>query len=183
MRALRIISVAIITAVVGGALGIFCGDYTTRMLRVSDMEGGRGMLVVFVIGPLAFIFGGIVGLIVGVVSKRPGFLGFMRAQVLSLLIVGGIAGFFTGILYLGSDKPPKIDGKNLTLDFELRIPSSIKIPEQPDGYAIRVSLYESNRENHYGFIDWNSIVRGNEQTIIAGHADLMTHSSNRSLLA
>jgi MFS family permease len=183
MRALRIISIAFITAVAGLFLGAIAGDYITRMLHVSEMEGGRGMMVVFVCAPLGAMVGGIVGLIVAILMKRPGWGGFLSALGLAVLIVGAIAGFLCGILYLGSDKPPKIDGRNLTLDFELRIPASVKIPEQPDGYFIRVSLYESNRQNRYGFIDWNSIVRGPDQTTISGTADLLTHSSNRSLLA
>ena len=48
---------------------------------------------------------------------------------------------------------------------------------------MRVSLYENDRQNRYGFVDWDSIVRGQDQITIAGHVDLMTHSSSRSLLA
>jgi hypothetical protein len=55
--------------------------------------------------------------------------------------------------YLLSDKPPKIDGKRLELQFELRVPATLKIPEQPDGYSIRVSLYTENRESGFAFID------------------------------
>ena len=58
---------------------------------------------------------------------------------------GAIAGIFTGIIYLGIDKPPKIDGKQLTLDFELRVPASVKIPDEPNGYALRASLYANNQ--------------------------------------
>jgi hypothetical protein len=55
--------------------------------------------------------------------------------------------------YLLSDKPTKIDGKRLELQFELRTPATLKIPEQPDGYSIRVSLYTENRESGFAFID------------------------------
>ena len=183
MRVLRIVLVAFLTAVVGCALALFAGDYITRLLHVSDFEGGRGYMLVFICGPLGIIAGLVVGVIVGICTKRAGFAGFLTAQGLSILIVGAIAGFLTGIIYLGSDKPPKIDGKRLTLDFELRVPASVKIPEQPDGFAIRVSLYANNRDNRFAFIDWNSIVRQPDQITIPGHADLMTHSANRSLMA
>ena len=183
MRALRIIAVVVITAIVGGVLGIVCGDPITRWFHVSEMEGGRGMMVIFFCAPLGAILASIIGLIVGIVIKRPGWPGYFRAQGLSILIVAAIAGIFTGIIYLGIDKPPKIDGKLLTLDFELRVPASVKIPDEPNGYAVRVSLYENNRQNRYGFIDWNSIVRGPDQTTIPGHAEVMTHSASRSLLA
>ena len=94
----------------------------------------------------------------------------MRSQVLA------------GIFYLGSDKPPKINGKPLTLDFEPRVPASGKIPQQPDGSTIRASLYETRRENNYGFINWQAIVRQSGQITIPGHAEIVTHSADRSLL-
>ena len=183
MRVLRIVLVAFLTAVVGCVLALVAGDYITRMLHVSDFEGGRGYMVVFVCAPLGILTGIVVGLVVAICTKRPGFAGFLIAQGLSILIVGAVAGILTGVIYLGSDKPPKIDGKPLTLDFELRVPASVKIPEQPDGYAIRVSLDESDRQNRYAFIDWKSIVRGPDQIIISGNVEMMTHSSSRSLLA
>jgi hypothetical protein len=183
MRVLRIVLVAFVTAVVGCVLALVAGDYITRMLHVSDFEGGRGYMVVFVCAPLGILTGIVVGLVVAICTKRPGFAGFLTAQGLSILIVGAIAGIFAGIIYLGSDKPPKIDGKPLTLDFELRVPASVRVPEQPDGYAIRASLYANDRDNRYAFIDWSSIVRQSDQITIPGHVDLMTHSARRSLLA
>jgi hypothetical protein len=182
MRALRIIAIICITAVAGCVLGILVGDYITTALHVSNMEGGRGMMVIFFCGPLGAISAGIVGLIVSLLIRQPGAIGFFKAQGMSLLVAGAIAGFLAGIFYLGSDKPPKINGKALTLDFELRVPASVKIPEQPDGMTIRASLYETRRENGYGFIDWQAIVRQPDQITIPGHADLMTHSADRSLL-
>lgn len=182
MRALRIITIVCITALAGCFLGIVVGDYMTRALHVSDMEGGRAMMVIFLCGPLGAISGGIVGLIASLLMKQPGAVGFLKAQGISLLVAGVIAGFIAGIFYLGMDRPPLIDGKHLTLDFELRLPGSVKIPEQPDGSAIRVSLYETRNENGYGFIDWNSIVKQPDQITISGHSNLMAHSADRSLL-
>jgi MFS family permease len=183
MRIWRIVIVAFITAVVGCFLGVVAGDYITRMLHVSEMEGGRGMMVFFFCAPLGGIAGCVIGLIVAIATKRPGWSGFLFAQGIAIFIAGAIAGIFAGIIYLGSDKPPKIDGKFLTLDFELRVPASVKIPAEPDGYSIRVSLYANNRDNRYAFIDWSSIVRAPDHITIPGHADLISHSANRSLMA
>lgn len=177
------ILIVCITAVAGFFLGVFVGDYITTALHVSNMEGGRAMMVIFICGPLGAISGGIIGLIVSLLIKQPGAVGFFKAQGISLLFAGVIAGFLWGIFYMGMDKPPLIEGKHLTLDFELRIPASVKIPEQPDGSAIRVSLYETRNENSYGFIDWDSIVRQPDQITISGHSDLRSHSAKRSLLA
>jgi hypothetical protein len=183
MRALRIASVALITAIVGCVLGLVAGDYITELLHVSNFEGGRGYMVVFVCAPLGIITGFIIGLIVAIATKRPGFVGFLSAQGLALLIGCACAGILTGIIYLGVDKPPKIDGKSLTIDFELRVPPATKIPQEPDGYSVRASLYESNRQNRYGFIEWSRIMKSPDQITIPGTVEIMTHNPNRSLLA
>jgi hypothetical protein len=183
MRVLRIVLITFLTAVVGCVLALVAGDYITRLLHVSDFEGGRGYMVVFVCAPLGILTGIVVGLVVGICTKRPGFAGFLIAQGLSILIVGAVAGILTGVIYVGSDKPPKIDGKRLTLDFELRVPPSTKIPDQPDGYSIRACLYANNRANQYAFIDWSSIQKSADQITIPGNVELMTHNENRSLLA
>jgi hypothetical protein len=69
------------------------------------------------------------------------------------------------------------------LEFELRAPATFKIPDRPDGYSIRASLYTDNRQNQYAFIDWQAIQKDAEHTIIPGHVPLSTHSKARSLLA
>jgi hypothetical protein len=117
------------------------------------------------------------------VSFRPSWCGgkdwldFFAAQGRSLLIVCGLAGLLAGVPYLLSDKPPRIDGKRLDLQFELRAPATFKIPDHPDGYGVRVSLYADNRQNEYAFIDWNTITKDAE------HVPLLTHRKTRSLLA
>jgi hypothetical protein len=88
-----------------------------------------------------------------------------------------------GVPYLLSDKPPTVDGKRLELQFELRAPATFKIPDQADGYSIRVSLYADNRQDQYAFIDWNGIIKDPEHATIPGHVPLLTHSKTRSLLA
>jgi hypothetical protein len=101
----------------------------------------------------------------------------------SLLSVCGIAGLLGGVPYLLSDKPPKIDGKRLELQFELRVPTTLKIPDQADGYSVRVSLYTDNRQSGFAFIDWNGINKDVEHVTIPGNIALLTHSKSRSLLA
>jgi len=99
------------------------------------------------------------------------------------LVLCGVAGLVGGVPYLLSDKPPKLDGKRLNLEFELRAPATFKIPEQPDGYSIRVSIYTNNRQSRFAFIDWNSITKDPDHIIIPGKVPLLTHSKTRSLLA
>jgi len=150
---------------------------------MSNMEGGRGMFVVFVCAPLGILVGLVIGIVSSILVRRQGPAGFVVAQGWSLLIVCGLAGVLAGVPYLLSDKPPTMDGKPLELQFELRAPARFKIPDQPDGYSIRVSLYTNNRQTEYGFIDWNEITKDAEHATVPGHVPLSTHSKTRSLLA
>ena len=150
---------------------------------MPEMEGQRGMTVVFLCAPLGILVGLVIGIISAILVRRQGLAGFLIAQGWSLLIVCGVAGLLIGVPYLLSDKPPRIDGKRLELQFELRAPATFKIPDQPDGYGIRVSLYTDNRQSRFAFIDWNSITKNAEHVTIPGNVPLLTHSKSRSLLA
>src|SRR5215469_8224084 len=183
MRILRGLLIALGTALAGGILAVFVGDYLTKLAHVPEMEGQRGMTVFFLSVPLGIIAGLVIGLAASVLVRRQGPAGFLIAQGWALLILCGIAGLLGGVPYLLSDKPPKLDGKRLDLEFEVRVPATFKIPEQPDGYSIRVSLYTDNRQSRFAFIDWTSITKDPEHVSIPGKVPLLTHSNTRSLLA
>jgi hypothetical protein len=183
MRVLRALSIALLTAFVGCLLAFFVGDYLTRLAHMSNMEGGRGMFIVFLCAPLGILVGLVIGIISSILVRREGLAGFLVAQSWSVLIVCGVAGVLAGVPYLLSDKPPRIDGKRLELRFELRAPATFKIPDQPDGYDIRVALYTDNRQSQYAFIDWNGITKDAEHATVPGNVPLLTHSKTRSLLA
>src|SRR5438477_12348468 len=84
---------------------------------------------------------------------------------------------------MGADHPPKIDGKNLTLDFELKIPATISLPAELNDYNVRASLYANNRDNRYAKIDIPSIVKSDGFIVVPGSAELMSTTATRSLLA
>lgn len=183
MRVLRVLLIALLTAFIGCVLAFFVGDYLTRLAHVPEMEGQRGMTVFFVCLPLGILAGLVIGIISSVAVRREGAAGFFIAQGWSLLIVCGLAGLLAGVPYLLSDKPPTIAGKRLEVQFELRAPASFKIPDQPDGSSIRVSLYTDNQQTQYAFIDWSGIKRDVQHATVPGRVALLTHSKNRSLLA
>src|SRR5262245_30902140 len=183
MRVLRALLVALLTAFAGCILAFFVGDYLTKLAHVPEMEGQRGMTVFFLCVPLGIIAGLVVGIISSVAVQRQGPAGFLVAQGWSLLVLCGVAGLVGGVPYLLSDKPPKLDGKRLDLEFELRAPATFEIPKQPDGYSIRVSLYTNNRQSRFAFIDWSGITKDTNHITIPGKVPLLTHSKSRSLLA
>ena len=183
MRFLRAFFVALLTAIVGCVLAFFVGDYLTTLAHVPEMEGQRGMTVVFLCVPLGVLAGLVIGIVSSILVRRRGVAGFLVSEGWSLLIVCGVAGLLAGVPYLLSDKPPRIDGKRLELQFELRAPATFHIPDQPDGYSIQVSLYTDNQQTRFAFIDWNGITKDAEHIIIPGTVPLLTHSKTRSLLA
>lgn len=183
MRLLRAFFVAFLTAILGCVLAFFVGDYLTTLGHMSNMEGGRGMFVVFVCAPLGIFVGFAIGIVSSLLVRRQSAAGFFIAQGWSLLIVCALAGLLVGVPYLLSDKPPRIGGKELLLEFEVRVPSQFTIPDTPSGDAIRVSLYSGNREATYAFIDWSSIKRAPAGATIPGHVQLLTHNPSRSLFA
>jgi hypothetical protein len=183
MRFLRAFLVALLTAIVGCVLAFFVGDYLTRLGHMSNMEGGRGMFVVFVCAPLGILVGFVIGIVSSLLIPRQGAVGFFIAQGWSLLIVCALAGLLVGVPYLLSDKPPRIGGKELSLEFELRVPQAFSIPDTPSGDSVRVNLYSGNRETTYAFINWASIKRAPEGAIIPGRVDLLDRNPARSLFA
>jgi|SRR4051794_7665881 hypothetical protein len=183
MRIVRTLLIALLTAFAGSILAFFVGDYLTKLAHVPEMEGQRAMTVFFLCVPLGILAGLIVGTAASIMIRRRGPAGFFTAQAWSLLIMCGTAGFLGGVPCLVSDKPPKIDDKHVELQFELRAPARFKIPEQPDGYSIRVSLYTDNQQSRFAFIDWSGITEDAEHVMIPGRVPLLTHSKNRSLLA
>ena len=183
MRFLRAFFVALLTAIVGCVLAFFVGDYLTKLGHMSNMEGGRGMFVVIACAPLGILVGFVIGIVSSLLVRRQGAAGFFIAQGWSLLIVCALAGLLVGVPYLLSDKPPRIGGKGLSLEFELRVPQQFSIPDTPSGDSVRVSLYTGNRETTYAFIDWASIKRAPEGAIIPGRVQLLDHNPARSLFA
>jgi hypothetical protein len=126
MRFLRVSFVGLFTAAVGCFLGFFVGDYLTRLAHVPEMEGQRGMTIVFLCAPLGILAGLVIGIVSGLLVRRQGLAGFLIAQGWSLLIVCGVAGLLVSVPYLLSDKPPRIERKRLELQFELRAPATFK---------------------------------------------------------
>jgi len=128
MRFLRAFAIAFITAVVGMFLAVFASDYLTKLYHVPDMEGQRGMTIIFLFAPLGIMVGFVVGIVVALCARWPGFIGFVKTQGLSILFTSLVAGLLIGAPYLVSDKPPRIDGEPLRLYFELRVPR-LNIPD------------------------------------------------------
>src|SRR5438034_11355308 len=182
MRALRVISIAFLTAIAGAVLSVMASLYLTELYHVSDFEGGRGMLIFLALAPLGLIVGFIIGLIVALRSRGTGFGGFAKAQGIALGIAVGLAAIVSGILYLAADHPPTLDGKSLSLEFELKIPQTLKLPAQPSVQGLHASLYANDRDNRYALLDYDKMATRDGYVFVPGKASLLSQTFNRDLL-
>jgi hypothetical protein len=181
MRFLRAFFIALFTAVVGCVLAFFVGDYLTRLAHVSEMEGQRGMAVFFLCVPLGILAGLVIGIVSSILAGRQGLAGFVVAQGWSLLIICGVAGLLVGVSYALSDKPPRIDHKFLTLDFEVRVPSSIQLPAEMHDYTVSVSLYTDGTQTRVAQIDPRSIKKESTGATFSGTVPILSHAASRQL--
>jgi MFS family permease len=182
VKALRAIAIALLTAIAGTVLSIVASLYLTELYHVSDFEGGRGMLIFFALAPLGFIVGLIIGLIAAVLNRGTGFGGFAKAQGMALGITISLAAIVSGILYLAADHPPTLDGKSLALEFELKIPPTLKLPAQPSVQTLHASLYANDRDNRYALLDYNKIATRGGFVFVPGKTSLLSQTLNRDLL-
>ena len=179
---MRVIVIAGLTAIAGTVLSVAASLYLTELYHVSDFEGGRGMLIFFALAPLGLIVGFFIGLVVALLSRGMGFRAFARAQGIALGITIGLTAVVSGILYLAADHPPKLDGKLLALEFEVKIPPTLKLPAQPSVQTMHASLYANNRDNRYALLDYDRIATRDGYVFIPGKASLLSQTSNRDLL-
>lgn len=180
---MRTFLIALLTALVTGFAGAFGGDLATKALRVSNMEGGRGMLIAFVILPAAAIGGMIVGILVARRFPDPGFAGFLKAQGIALGVAVGLVALVTGISVATAPRVPTIEGKTLALEFELRFPDGRVLPDSAarDGFSILMTGPGDDRSRHLAELRWE------EARTAAGHIELpatayLRTSSRRSLV-
>ncbi|PYV93857.1 MAG: hypothetical protein DMG90_01490, partial [Acidobacteria bacterium] len=98
MKALRVVAIALLTAIAGAVLSIGASLYLTELYHVSNFEGGRGMLIFFALAPLGFIVGLIIGLIVALLSRGTGISGFAKGQGIALALTISLAAIVSGAL-------------------------------------------------------------------------------------
>src|SRR5207249_11010382 len=182
MRALRVIVISLLTAIAGAVLSAVASLYLTELYYVSDFEGERGMLIFFALAPLGLIVGCVIGLAVALRSRGTGFGGFAKAQGIALGIAIGFAAVVSGILYLAADHPPKLNGKPLALEFELKIPPTLKLAAQPSEQTLHASLYANGRDNRYALLDYDKIASRDSYVFVPGKALLLSQTFNSDLL-
>ncbi|MEY2491789.1 MAG: hypothetical protein QOH24_740 [Verrucomicrobiota bacterium] len=180
MKALRNFAVALLTGVAGATISLPVADWLSNIYRISNFEGQRGYMVIFLFVPLGIVVGLICGFIAATRIKHPDWRGFAQALGTGLAMLLIVAAT-TSVLYALADKPPRIDGKRLVLESEARIPPAIQLPAEINQYSMSGSLYVDSGENRVAEIDPNSIATRGGYSFLTGKVELVVHG-HRSLL-
>jgi hypothetical protein len=128
---------SIAVAVLSGALGLLAGGLVmvacVRWYRISSFEGASG----YAVGAVALL-GALLGVILGLVTSRmltgAGPTGFFKGVGVSWGLILALAAIATAIAWSLADIPPTIDGKELLLDVEIKLPVDVtQSPAQGQG--------------------------------------------------
>ncbi|MBX3745735.1 MAG: hypothetical protein KF833_10545 [Verrucomicrobiae bacterium] len=177
----------ILLALPVAALGLLCGgyigDHCVRWYRISSFEGGSGY---FVVG-LALL-GGVVGLVTALVTagalapqQGPGYL---KAFGTSTGIVLAMACLALLSCWLLADIPPRLHGRELTIEVEVRLPADAPSPRDAQGES-RIELHSvagrTSRASQRGTLRPNEARLENGRWIVPGDVFLFTMRGHRSL--
>lgn len=172
MRCLPTLAITIISAIIGAVLAGYVSEMATKAHHVSNMEGGRGMLVLSCIA-LGFIAGGLGGAIVTRIWKK-----FVPALVITALAEAVLAGATAGIAIFTADSPPRIDGHRLHLDFEIELPPGEPLPKADDLTVIVAGFVDQ----YYPQLDLSRAGERDGRVIVAGRVAITSHSDRRDVM-
>jgi hypothetical protein len=127
-------AVAVLTAASCALASTFVANLAVRWYHVSTREGGAGYFVL-AFGLMGFVAGFVIGLVGSrVVAAREG-AGFFGAFGLCLGISLTLVGLVGGIARLQADVPPEVDGEELWLMLDVRLPQGAESPAKGTGEA------------------------------------------------
>jgi hypothetical protein len=179
---------SIVIALLTGVLGLFSAGVImsacVNWYRVSSFEGKSGYAIIAVA-----LLGGVMGLIIGLVTARlvaagaaPGFL---KGLGCSWGIVLGLAGLATLLSWTLADIPPKIDGQELDLLVEIRLPVGVtNSPVAGTGEShltLASSVRHTQRKSQRGVLKVAEARFEGGRWIVPGEVYLFTMRGQRSL--
>ncbi len=170
-----------LVAALSGILGLFSSGFVAaayaNWYHVSTREGAAGF---FVVGMA--LLGGIAGFIVGLVSSRVvAAPSFGKVIACSSGVVLGIAGLAALLLYVLADIPPRIDGDELRLEVEIRLPAGYAKPDGKPEFTLGSVINHTQRASESGELKVNAARLENGRWIITAEVQLFTTRGLRSI--
>ena len=175
--------VGLITGIAGAVLAVPVSDWAMEAHHVSTMEGGRACAAVGIFAPLAFLVGFATGFVVSLRIKRAGFAGYLICQGISLAIIIAIVFAVSGLGYATADHPPLIDGKNLALEIEVRVPAKGRSIQELQAADFDVALIVSTSDRHYSYLRWSEATKSDEFITVPAWAPLKSRNAGREITA
>jgi hypothetical protein len=152
--------------------------------HVSSREGEAGFFVVG-IALLGLIGGLVVGVICARIVAASASPGFLRAVQLSLTATLGLLVLATAIARLGADFPPTIDGKELAVEIEVRLPAGMAVPSpnQHSGlqWMVTITADSGARRQSVNRMDAGRARHEDGRWIVLASVHLHTSDAGKSL--
>ncbi|MBN8549965.1 MAG: hypothetical protein J0M12_11675 [Deltaproteobacteria bacterium] len=183
MKWLSAIFIAFLTAVFSAVATVLIADVATRWHHVSDFEGARGMLIAFVWLPLSLIVGFVVGLVAARWKSASGRVLWYHAIGRAFGIASVILGLSTLVAWNTALHPPTIEGKELELQYEVRLPPAYPLQEDFEKQDFRAALVVSADDRSYSKIDFSAIEKRDGFIVVPAIAQLNSTSAHRTLSA
>jgi hypothetical protein len=180
-RWLRALTVGVLAALVIGVVATIVAALVLDARGMSDFEGERSMFAAMVLGPA----GALLGLVAGVAfGQRPGSgarhvfrqLGLATATMGGVIAAVAIWGLVT------ADHPPKLDGRKLALEFEVKIPSTSALPPDLSSASFTANLHTTDSDNRFATLEFDKVRTEDGARLLSGAADLYTRTVTRRLL-
>ena len=115
--------------------------------------------------------------------KRGGFAGYAIRQGLALLTIAVLIGGAGGLAYEMADHPPLIDGQNLALDIEVRVPTKGRSTEELKAADFTIALVVSASDRSYSVFRWDVSTRTEEFITVPAWATLNSKNAGREITA
>ncbi len=175
--------VAVINGLAGAALSLPVSDWAMEWHHVSAREGGRACAAVGLWAPLAFILSFVAGLLVSLNISGLGFPGFLKRLGISLLAMAALVLGGGAIGYATADHPPLIDGKNLALEIETKVPANGRSALDLQKAGFSVALVASTSDRAYSDMRWSEANKSNESISVRAWARLNSSDASREITA
>jgi hypothetical protein len=176
--------IAVLTGTLALFVAGFIGALSMRWYHVSNFEGGSayGTMAIAIMGGMAGFFLGLVISRFGGGASTPGFFKGLGWSWGAVLIIGAVS---TAISFLLADIPPKIDGKYLDLEVEVKLAAGDT--NFTPGITTNISLFLGSVVNHVqrksekGEVNIEEARRENGRWVIPGNVGIFTMRGKRSI--
>lgn len=174
--------IGFLSGIAGAILAIPVSDWAMKWHHVSSMEGGRACAAVGIWAPLAFIVSLVVGTVISRLIRGSGFGGFALRLVLALIASAALVLAGGGIGYATADHPPLLNGANLALEIEARVPAKGRTIADLQQADFRIALVVSASDRSYSDLRWSEARMENGFIIVPAWAPLRSRNAGRDIV-